>query len=149
MAADRRGPLLARVAEVKGERLKRAAADARTALDAATAASEQAHADREAAAVERAEARALFAASPACIQARLWLDRTIAGETGAVARLSDEAARLDLARDAHGAAVLALTRHEARSDVIAEHHRAILRAGRRLAEDRIEAEATPVMRVRS
>ncbi len=147
MAADRRGPLLVRVAEVRGQRLKRAAAEAHAAAAEALAASERAHRERAAAAALRAEARAAFTASPACAQARLWLDRTIAGEAGAVAELADQAARLDLARDAHGAAVQALTRHEARSDAVADHHRAVVRVDRRLSEDRAEADAAMTMRV--
>ena len=148
MAADRRGPMLARIAEVRGQRLTRAATEAHEASEAALVAAERARQAREAAAATRQEARAAFVSTPACAQARLWLDRTIAGETGAVAELSDRSARLDLARDAHLHAVGALARHQVRSDVIAAHHRDGVRADQRRAEDRLEAE-TPIARVRA
>jgi hypothetical protein len=140
MAADQRGQMLARIAEMKGQRLTRAAADARTAAEAAAEAETRARSDRDAAAVARAEARASFTATPACPQARLWLDRQIAGEVGAVATLADQSARRELAQGAHGDAVRALDHHRLRTDIVAEHHRAERRAGVRRSEDRAEAD---------
>jgi hypothetical protein len=148
MAADQRGPMLARIADLRERRLAREARDAHGAAEAALAATEHARAKRASAAAARDEARRAFTATPACAQARLWLDRKIAGETGAVARLSDKAAQLDMARDAHGAAVSALGRHQVRSDVIAEHHRGLHRAELRRAEDRLEADAPATRRTR-
>lgn len=148
MAVDRHASTLARVAEIRGRRLARAAADARTAVEEAAAAAERARAERAASAVVRAEARAAFTRTPACSQARLWLDRTIAREIGAVADLADRAARMDLAQDAHGMAVRAVARHEIRSETIAGHHQALRRADQRRAEDRAEADAPMVLRAR-
>lgn len=148
MAADQRGPMLARIAEVRGQRLTRAAAEAHAARTAAEAATERARLEREAAAATRREARALFVGSPACAQARLWLDRTIAGETSAIAELSEQSGRLDLARDSHDHAVGALARHQIRSDAVAGHHQDAVRADRRRSEDRAETDA-PTIRVRA
>jgi hypothetical protein len=149
MAVDPHAATLARVAEIRGRRLTRAATDARSAAEQAAAATQRARADRAAAAAARNEARAAFAASPACIQARVWLDRTVEREAGAIAELADRRARADLAQDAHGAAVRALARHEIRSETIAGHRETLRRADQRRAEDRAEADApmTPRMRI--
>ncbi|MGK6354118.1 hypothetical protein ACMGDH_02700 [Sphingomonas sp. DT-207] len=148
MAADRHGATLARVAEIRGRRLTRAAVDARTTAEQAAAAAERAAAERAAAAAVRSEARAAFTASPACIQARVWLDRTIEREAGAIAELADRHARADLAQDAHGVAVRALARHEVRSETIAGHRQTLRRADQRRAEDRAEADAPMTLRPR-
>ncbi|MBB5710898.1 hypothetical protein [Sphingomonas xinjiangensis] len=140
MAADQRGPMLARIAQVKGQRLTRLAGEARSAADLAATETERASAERSAAEAQRSEARSAFNLMPGCPQARLWLDKTIAGEIGAVATLADKVARLDLARDAHGAAVRALDQHRVRSDLLAEHHRGVRRVEGRRAEDRAEAD---------
>ena len=94
MAADQRGTMLARIADLRGKRLTREANEAHEAAEAARLAAEQAHAERAVATAARDEARQAFNASPGCAQARLWLDRKIAGETGAVARLSDRSAQI-------------------------------------------------------
>lgn len=148
MTADPRAIQLERVAELRRKRLERAAGEARDAAAAASAAAERAASIRAAAAAARSEARAMFRSAPACAQARLWLERTAADETGAVAALAERSARLDIARDAQDAAVERLTRHQLRSDAVAEHHRALRRAGDRRAEDRIEAETPMTIRVR-
>lgn len=148
MAVDRAGLVLTRVAEVRGKRLARAAEEARAEVERADAAAEQARLMRAKALEARTEAREIFTASPACAQARLWLDRTIAREAGAVAQAADRAARLDLARDAHGVAIEAVVRHQIRSEVIAGHQRTLQRAEERRAEDRSEADAPAVMRMR-
>jgi len=148
MAADQRGTMLARIADLRGKRLTREANEAHEAAEAARLAAEQAHAERAAAAAARDEDRQAFNATPACAQARLWLDRKIAGETGAVARLSDRSAQLDLARDAHDAALGALARHQVRAEMVAEFHRAVRRAQDRRTEDRIEADAPTPLQAR-
>ncbi|MBO9623387.1 MAG: hypothetical protein J7500_11820 [Sphingomonas sp.] len=141
MAVDRQAATLARVAEIRGTRLARAAGETRAAADETAAAAERARMQRAAAATARDEARQAFVATPTCSQARLWLDRTIALEAGATADMADRAARAELAREAHDAALAAVGRHQVRSDTIANHHRALLRTEARRAEDHVEAEA--------
>lgn len=148
MGADRQAATLAGVAEIRGRRLARAATEARSAAEAAAAAVEQARRHSAEAAAARTAAREAFIADPACSQARLWLDRTIAREAGAVAEQADRAARAELARDAHGAALGAVARHDLRSETIAGHRQAQLRADRRRAEDRAEADAPMILHAR-
>lgn len=148
MAADRQAATLARVAEIRGRRLARAAGEARAAADETAAAAERARLHRAAATAARGEARQAFTATPACSQARLWLDRTIALEAGAVADMADRAARAELAREAHDAALAAVARHKVRSDTIADHRQALLRTEQRRTEDRAEAEAPMTLRAR-
>ncbi|HVJ02376.1 MAG TPA: hypothetical protein VM662_09350 [Sphingomonas sp.] len=148
MAADRHAATLARVAEIRARRLARAAGEARTAADETAAAADRARRHRAAAATARDEARAAFVATPACGQARLWLDRTIALEAGALADMADRTTRAELARETHEAALAAVARHQVRSDTIADHRRALLRAEQRCTEDRAEAEAPMTLRVK-
>jgi hypothetical protein len=148
MAADQRGAMLARIADLRGKRLTREANEAHEAAETARLAAERARAERAAAAAARDEARLAFTATPACAQARLWLDRKIAGETSALAQLSDRSAQLDIARDTHGAAIDALARHQVRTDIVAEHHRTLRRAQDRRAEDRIETDAPAPLQAR-
>lgn len=140
MPVDPAGHRLAQVARVRGLRLSRAAAEAHAAAEEAAAALDRARADHAAATAARAEARQAFTRTPACSQARLWLDHSIAIEAGAAAHVAERHMRLDLARDAHGEAVRAVGRHQLRSDTIADHRRATVRVEQRRVEDRLEAD---------
>ncbi|MFA6118022.1 MAG: hypothetical protein WC729_28815 [Sphingomonas sp.] len=146
MAVDPGGPRLAQIARVRGLRLSRAAADALAAAEEAAAALDRARADHAAAIAARAEARQAFTRTPACSQARLWLDHSIALEAGAAAYVAERHMRLDLARDAHGEAFRAVGRHQLRSDTIADHRRAAIRVEQRRVEDRLEADMPMTVR---
>lgn len=141
MASDPMQTALARIAEIRQRRLAREAAEASRLREAAEAAASAARAAAAVSAAERDEALRLLAGSPACIQARLWRDQSVAREAAAMARLADEVARLDLACDTHGAAVRAVARHETRTEAIAAHHRAAMRVEARRREDMAEADA--------
>ncbi|PVX28372.1 hypothetical protein [Sphingomonas pokkalii] len=141
MPADTRAPVLARIAQVREQRLARALAEAREAADRARAGAVAAEAAMAAAARERSAARLLFQASPACPQTRLWMEQRVTEEIGAVARASDQRARHALAVDAQGAAGRALDQHRVRSESVATHHQSLRRAERRRAEERAEPEA--------
>ncbi|WP_066722182.1 hypothetical protein [Sphingomonas pituitosa] len=142
MPADTRAPVLARIAEMRAQRLTRALIEAREAADRAAAAAAAAEAARTAAARECGDARLLFQKSPACPQTRLWLEQRVAEEIGAVARASDQRARHEVAVDAQGAAGRALDQHRVRSESVAAHHQTQRRAEQRRAEDRAEPEAS-------
>lgn len=148
MAADPRFATLARIADLRERRLTRAASDAHQAAEAARQAAECAEAERAAATAARDDARRTLMATPACAQARLWLDHSRAGEMRAAVQLSDRHSQLDQARDAHGAAVGALARHQIRTEVIGNHHRSVQRAAGRRAEDRLEADTPAQPRAR-
>jgi hypothetical protein len=141
MPADNRAPVLARIAQMREQRLTRALIEARKAAEQAQAAASAAEAARTAAERARGDARLLFQASPACPQTRLWLDQQVAAEFGAAARASDQRARHELAIDAQGAAGRALDQHRLRSEGVAAHHQTLRRAEQRRAEDRVDAEA--------
>ncbi len=141
MPADNRAPVLARIAQMREQRLTRALIEAREAAEQAHAAASAAEATRTAAERARGDARLLFQASPACPQTRLWLDQRIAEEFGAAARASDQRARHEIAVDAQGAAGRALDQHRVRSESVAAHHQALRRAEQRRAEDRVHSEA--------
>lgn len=141
MPADNRAPVLARIAEMREQRLTRALIEAREAAGQAHAAAGAAEAARSAAERARGDARLLFQESPACPQARLWLDQQVAAEVGAATRASDQRARHALAVDAQGAAGRALDQHRVRSESVAVHHQTLRRAEQRRAEDRGDSEA--------
>nr|WP_315381843.1 hypothetical protein [uncultured Sphingomonas sp.] len=141
MPADNRAPVLARIAQMREQRLTRALIEAREAAEQAHAAASAAEAARTAAERARGDARLLFQASPACPQTRLWLDQRIAEEFGAAARASDQRARHEIAVDAQGAAGRALDQHRVRSESVAAHHQTLRRAEQRRAEDRADGEA--------
>lgn len=147
MAADLGGTKLVRVAQVRELRLTRAAAEARSAAEEAALKLRDAVAAHAAAEEILAEARRTFAATPACSQTRLWLDRCIERLAGAAAALADARARCAVADQAHAEAVRAVGRHQIRSDAIASHRRALVRADRRRAEDRAEADAVMMARM--
>jgi hypothetical protein len=137
---------LVRIGQVRGQRLTRAAADAREASEEAAAAAERALVAQRLAEQDLADARAAFVADPACRQARLWLDRTIERSLAAAAEVSNRRARLDLAREAQTEAVRAVARHEIRSDAFTAHRKQIAAADRRRAEDRAEADLPMIIR---
>ncbi|MGN7997518.1 hypothetical protein [Sphingomonas sp. 22176] len=141
MPADNRAPVLARIAQMREQRLTRALIEAREAAEQAQAAASAAESSRMAAERERSDARLLFQASPACPQTRLWLDQRVAEEIGAAARASDQRARHELAVDAQGAAGRALDQHRVRSESVATHHQNLRRAEQRRAEELIDSEA--------
>ncbi|WP_294256232.1 hypothetical protein [uncultured Sphingomonas sp.] len=141
MPADSRAPVLARIAQMREQRLTRALIEAREAAEQAQTAASAAEAARSAAERARGEARMLFQASPACPQTRLWLDQRVTEETGAAARASDQRARHEIAVDAQGAAGRALDQHRVRSESVAAHHQTLRRAEQRRAEDRVDSEA--------
>ncbi|SFJ64534.1 hypothetical protein SAMN03159338_2041 [Sphingomonas sp. NFR04] len=141
MPADNRAPVLARIAQMREQRLTRALIEAREAAEQAHAAASAAEAARTMAERARGDARLLFQASPACPQTRLWLDQRIAEEFGAAARASDQRARHEIAVDAQGDAGRALEQHRVRSESVAAHHQTLRRAEQRRAEDRVDGEA--------
>jgi hypothetical protein len=141
MPADNRAPVLARIAQMREQRLTRALIEAREAAEQAQAAASAAEAARTAAERARGDARMLFQASPACPQTRLWLDQRVAEEIGAAARASDQRARHEIAVDAQGAAGRALDQHRVRSESVAAHHQTLRRTEQRRAEDRVDSEA--------
>ncbi|UIJ46507.1 hypothetical protein LZK98_06040 [Sphingomonas cannabina] len=147
MAADPGGAKLVRVAQVRELRLTRAATEARAAAEEAALKLNDAQAAHLAARETLAEARRAFAATPACGQTRLWLDRCIERLVGAAAALADARARCTVADQTHAEAVRAVGRHQIRSDAIATHRRALVRADRRRAEDRAEADAVMMPRM--
>lgn len=140
MPADNRAPVLARIAQMREQRLTRALIEAREAAEQAQAAASAAEAARTAAARARDDARMLFQASPACPQTRLWLDQRVAEEIGTAARASDQLARHALAVDAREAAGRALDQHRVRSESVAAHHQTLRRVELRRAEDRVDSE---------
>ncbi|WP_294331899.1 hypothetical protein [uncultured Sphingomonas sp.] len=142
MPADNRAPVLARIAQMREQRLTHALIEAREAADRAEAAARAADSARSAAARARGNARHLFQANPACPQTRLWLDQRIAEEIDAVARAGDQWTLHDRAVDVQGAAGRVLDQHRVRSDSVAAHHRSLRRAEQRRAEDRVDADAT-------
>jgi hypothetical protein len=142
MMTDKAGIIrLTRIAHVRGLRLTRAAEDARLAHEAAVRAldvAQQALARQEALVDE---ARGMFAADPACGQAKLWLEHSNA-QMGMRAEAAIEAeSDVELAAEARAAAVRAVARHQVRTDRIAAHHAGLLRAEARLAETRAELDA--------
>lgn len=141
MPADNRAPVLARIAQMREQRLTRALIEAREAAQQAQAAASAAEVARTAAERARGDARLLFQASPTCPQTRLWLDQRVAEEIGAAARAGDQRARHELAVDAQGAAGRALDQHRVRSESVAAHHQTLRRAEQRRAEDRVDSEA--------
>ncbi|MGK6318105.1 hypothetical protein [Sphingomonas sp. DT-204] len=145
MAADLGGAKLVRVAQVRELRLTRAATEARAAADEAALKLAEARTAHVAAEHALADARLAFAATPACRQTRLWLDRCIEHLAGAGAALGDARTRCAVAEQNHAEAIRAVARHQIRSDAIASHRRTLVRADRRRAEDRAEADVPMTM----
>ncbi len=145
--ADKHGIVrLTRVAYVRGLRLNRAAEDARLAHEAAVATQDaaQERLDRQEALV--VGARSMFARDPSCPQARLWLTHmTDLMGTRAEAMMEAEAG-VEMTEADRAEAVRAVARHQARSDRIADHHNALLRTDRLLAETRAELDAPVAQR---
>jgi hypothetical protein len=146
MMADKAGIIrLTRVAHVRGLRLARAAEDARLTHEAAMAVLDQA---QEALARQEAlvdEARGMFAADPACGQAKLWLEYSNALFGTRADTVIEAESETERAAEARAAAVRAVARHQVRTDRIAAHHAGLLRAEHRLAETRAELDA-PIAR---
>jgi hypothetical protein len=149
MMADKTGIIrLTRVAHVRGLRLTRAAEDARLAHEAAASVldtAQQALARQEALVDE---ARGMFAADPACGQAKLWLEYSNAQLGSRADPVIEAEEEVEVAVEARAAAVRAVARHQVRTDRIAAHHAGLLRAEARMAEMRAELEAPAARRVR-
>lgn len=137
---------LGKVGAVRGIRLTRVAENARAASEAAQQASAEAAAARADAEATLGEARTMFGDSPACAQARFWVEiaterkqMRIAGEEAAKMRAMDA----DVAR---AEAFQAVQRHERRGKAIADYSRMLFRAEQRVAENSIEDETAGVER---
>lgn len=132
---------LTRVAHVRRLRLSRAAEDARIAHEIAMEAQNRAQASLDRQERHVVEARTMFANDPACPQAKLWLAHS-AELMGIRAEAVIEAeSESEIAEAERAEAILALARHEARSERIAEHHKTLLRADRLHAETLAEIDA--------
>lgn len=147
--ADKEGIIrLTRVAHVRGLRLTRAAEEARLAhevLAAALDTAQQALARQEALADE---ARGMFAADPACGQAKLWLEHSHTQMSVRAEGVIEAKSEVEIAAEARAAAVCAVARHQVRTDRIAAHHTGLLRAEARMAEMRAELDAPATRAVR-
>lgn len=137
---------LTRVAHVRGLRLARAIEDARRAHDAAIeahqAATDQLHFQH----AILGEARAMFAGNPACGQSKLWLDCNARRTDRCNDAVVEATVAIERAVIVRTEAAQAATRHQTRSDRIADHHRALLRTDRLQAEIVAERDAPPSAR---
>ena len=139
---------LTRVAHVRGLRLARAAEAARLEHEAAERQRDDAHqalARHEALTIE---ARAMFVHDPACPQARMWLDHSVAQMAARADALIEAESNVDHAARARAEAVHVVARHQVRSDRIAAHHDGLRRIDRLQAEMRAELDV-PVQAARS
>ncbi len=129
---------MARVTQVRGQRLLRIADDARRAHDEALAAEATAcdHLQRQRRLVDNA--RGMFARDPACAQAAIWLSHTTTRMHAGADALVDAQGDVTIAETDRDDANRACARHQIRDDRVAQFHRAELRSERLAAEAREE-----------